>query len=502
LTPTTLQRASAFFLLFFLPLAYAPITIELRPQKALVAALALPLCVLAAPSTAGAISLGLGLLFLAAKPSAPWELFAVFAAPSVFAALSALIRSDRAFVLRLARRAALVESLVALAGAAGLLPLDTSAFRLPYTVLVGTLGNPNHLASFLLLALPLIAEDLSAPRRADRIEAALAAALSALVVLLSRSHLAALVLAGEASLLVPRRNFRLPLAALALAPIALFWDGFVRALEGRFYLLAVHARGLSLRTLLVGFGPGEVGPRFFDWQAEHLAAHPEDVRFWTYPEHPHDDLLALVLSFGFVTTVLAALVARRHLVLDPALSVGTKRAGLLALALLGLGAGLLVSPVSWAMALLVAAFCLRPRALNVGTATKWKPAATGALLAVVWFGMTIAEFVSAYHHREALRAAAEDHDFPRALQHLDAALFFPFERGKLLHLKGRVLLETNRPLEATLALGEATRHLPHPVVWKTLAAAESASGRPDRAAEARRAWLRLQPGNAAATSRP
>jgi len=489
-------RAAALLLLFALPLALSPLTVELGPQKVLVASLGLPLCALAAPSIAGSLSLGLGLLLLFLRPSSPWPTLALAAAPSAFAAFSLLARADRAFLLRLVRLAAISECLVALAGAAGLLPLDTSAFHLPHKVFVGTLGNPNHLASFLLLALPFCAVDLKAERRALRAESGLALALSILVILLSRSHLAALVLACQCLAFALRPRLRLALAACAIVPIVLGSPGFFRALEGRFFLSIVHARGFSLQTLLLGMGPGEVGPRFLDWQAEHLAAHPEALRFWTYPEHPHNDLFFLLLSFGIVLLAAGGFVARRCLKIFPLLPPGPIRAAWLAIALIALGSGVLVSPVTWAMALLVAAFSFASRT-SEPQANK-TIAKTNALLACAWLVLSMIEVFSAYHHREALRAAAEKRDLGLALKHVEEAIAWSPKDPKLLHLKGRVLLEAGRPAEALRVLLNTAKMLPHPVVWKALVAAANAANEPEIAKTAARSWLTYRPQDAAA----
>ncbi len=493
------RRAAAVVLLLLLPLATSPFTVDLRPQKLLVFALALPLCAWGAPSRIATVSLALGLVALLAWPSAPWEILAVAAAPTVFALLSVKLTEDRAFVFRAARRAVLATSALALAGAFCLVPFETGAFRLPHPVLVGTFGNPNPLAAFLLLALPLCAADhVSSARRADRIETTLAMLLGATTILFCRSHLAALVLAAEVLLLVPRAALAAPLVALALAPIALASEGFVRALEGRLYLFVVHTRGFSFRTLLLGVGPDAIAPRFLDWQAEHLAAHPEALRFWTFPEHPHDDVVALLLAFGLVPVTLAVLLARRRLVPGKTLPRAPHRAAWTACVLLALGAGLTASPATWTPALLVLACSFRPR---VSKPASWWLARAGLSASLAWTLVAFAAALSAYHHREALHAATTSKDTRAALHHTRAALVFPFDRGRLLHLEGRLLLETNRPREAADKLREASRLLPHPIVWKALVAAEIAAGRPDVAASETRAWLRSHPGDPEAKAR-
>lgn len=483
-------RIVGLVLLVLLPLAWTPLTIDLRPQKSLVFALALPLAALVAPSRGALASLALGLGWLGVFPDAPWPILAVFAAPTVHAALSSLVRTDRAFVLRLVPRAVIVVCAVALAGAAGLLPLETSRFHLPYPVLVGTLGNPNHLAALLLLALPVCMQALASAEKPARIEATVAFALAALTTLLCRSHLATLVLAAEVLLFAPRLRLGLPLAALALAPIALSSAGFFRALEGRLYLFAVHARGFSFRNLLLGVGPSEIGPRFLDWQADHLAQHPARARLWTFPEHPHDDLVALPLAFGVVAAAAAFVLLKRHLVFTAALENRPRHAALLAVSLLALGAGLMPSPVTWAFTLLLAAFTLKPR--EEAPPPAWVRSAH-VLVASVWLVVMLAETHTAHVLREATRAAAIDHDPARALRMLEHERVVPFDRAHRLHLEGRVLLEAGRPREASLVLREAAQRLPHPTVWKTLCAAERASGRPEEARSAARAWLRVRP---------
>ncbi|MDI1451798.1 hypothetical protein [Polyangium sp. 6x1] len=493
MTRSAARRAAAAVLLVLLPLATSPFTVDLRPQKTLVLALALPLCAWGAPSLVATLVAVLGLLALLVWPSAPWEILAVAAAPTVFGALSELLAEDRAFVFRLARRAVLAASALALAGAIGLLPFETGAFHLPYPVLVGTFGNPNHLAAFLLLVLPLCAADrASATRREDRIEGTVALILGATTILLCRSHLAALALAAEMLLFVPRAALAAPLAGLALVPIALASDGFVRAFEGRLYLLVVHVRGLSARTLLLGVGPDAIAPRFLDWQAEHLAAHPDAARLWTFPEHPHDDLAALVLAFGLLPAALALFLARRRLRLAPALPRRELRAAWIAFALLALGAGLSASPATWIAALVVLACTFRPRA---PAPASFHLARAGFACALAWALVAFAQLLSAYHHREALRAATTSGDTRAALHHTRTALRFPFDRGRLLHLEGRLLLEAGRPRDAADKLHEAARLLPHPIVWKALAAAERAAGRPEAAVAAARAWLRYRPGD-------
>jgi tetratricopeptide (TPR) repeat protein len=484
-------RAAAFVLLLVLPLAYTPLTVDLLPQKALVAAIALPLAAWAAPSIARGALLAAGLVVLALRPDVPWEVLLVAGAPAAWGALRAIVEADLPFVLRLVRRAVIAESAVALAGAAGLLPFDTGAFHLPYAVLVGTLGNPNHLAAFLLLALPLVAVPLPDARPADRIEVAAAASLAVLTLLLTRSHLAALGLVATAALLLPRLWLALPLAALALVAMASAPEGLSRAFEGRVYLLAVHARALlEPGTLALGIGPGAHPSRFLGWQADHLAAHPEDAGFWTFPEHPHTDLVQLPLTWGLPAVALAALVLRRRLAWDPKLPPRPLRAAWAQAALVALGAGIAISPAAWAVLLLLLALSTRPRAPSPSP----RPLDRLALVpALAWVAVAAADAFAAFHHREATRSAAVLHDLRAAEAHIETATGFPSDRGRRLHLRGRILLEEGRAIEAATSLREAARFLPHPIVWKALAAAEASAGRPEAAREAARAWLHHRP---------
>ncbi|UQA58360.1 hypothetical protein [Polyangium aurulentum] len=484
-------RAAALVLLLVLPLAYTKLTVDLSPQKALVAAIALPLCVWAAPSAVAGAGLALGLGVLALRPDVPWEVLLVAGAPGAWGALRALVETELAFVLRLVRRVVIAESVLALAGAAGLLPFETGAFHLPYAVLVGTLGNPNHLAAFLLLLLPLVAVSEPDARRRDHIERALAAGLGVLTLLLTRSHMAVIGIGVLAALLLPRVAFALPLVALALVATASAAGGVWRAFEGRVYLLEVHARALrEPATLALGIGPGAHPARFLGWQAEHLAAHPEDLGFWTFPEHPHADLVQLPLTWGLPATVLALLLLLRRLAWDPMLPPRPRRAALASAALVALGAGGAISPVTWAALLLLAALSFRPRA----PASSSRPRARLALApALAWVAVTAADALAAFHHREATRHAAVLHDLAAAGAHIDAALRFPSDRGRRLHLRGRISIEAGRPAEAAASLAEATRFLPHPIVWKALAVAQASAGRPEAARDAARAWLRYRP---------
>jgi hypothetical protein len=480
-------------LLVALPLAYTSLTVDLLPQKALVAALALPLCALAAP---GAFALALGALGLCALvffPAAPWEIFAVAAAPATGLSLRALVEADRAFVLRLVRRAVLGVTVVALAGAAGLLPISTAAFHLPYPVLVGTLGNPNHLAAFLVLALPVLALPVPEARPGDRIEATLAVGLGVLTLLLTRSHLGALAAAVLAALLVPGPARALPLAAAALAPVVLSLDGLLRALEGRLYMLAVHARALPSVSALVGVGPGALTGRFLAWQAEHLAEHPEHLRFWTFPEHAHADLIQLPLTWGLPAAALAALVARRRLAFDPVLPPRFARAAVAALLLVAAGSGIFISPPSWAMALLLGALLFRPRAVAKPPSPRLR--AAGLALGLGWLAVIALSAHAAFAHRQAIEAATVRQDLEAARVHVAHALAFPFDRARLLHLSGRIWLESGHYGEAAADLREAARLLPHPVVFRALATAERAAGQAEAARAAALAWLRVRPGD-------
>jgi len=494
--PRRPAHLAAFVLLVLLPLAWTPLTVDLKPQKALLFGLALPLCAFASRSLFPFALLSLGLLRFVLQPVTTWDVLAIAAAPTVFALLRSLVSDDldRTLLFRLVRRVAIAESLLAIAFAFGLLPFDTSAFHLPYRVFVGTLGNPNHLAAYLLLALPLCAVDLTSARRADHLEALAAVALSSLVVLLSRSHLAALVLAVEAFFLAPPKLPRLARATLALLPIiplVLHRDGFVRALEGRVYLHAVYGRGFSA---VRGLDAGDLAARFLDWQAEHLLVRPEDARLWTYPEHPHDDLFTVLLVCGLLAGGCLILVALTRLTLENKLLPRAHRsAALLAALLLSLGGSLLASPVSLVMGLVVAALCLRPR--EPPKEHRWVPF-TSALVASAWLLATSLEFVSASHHREALHAAM-NRDLPRASRHVDAALVFPFEPGKLLHLKGRLLLEGARPRDATEALRAAAKRLPHPAVWKALVAADLTIGDQKAAKADETSWRFFRPNDPA-----
>jgi hypothetical protein len=347
---------------------------------------------------------------------------------------------------------------------------STSAFSLPYRALTGPLGNPNHLASFLLLSVALGL--VLSPKNAEHVPKWAAwpgLALAALVILWSRSHAGSLGLALVGGAWLLGRSTKGNAAIGLCAGVALLvsrWDSFSSALAGRWYLARVHWEGFSWEVALRGIGPGAQSGAFLHWQAAFLEKHPGEVGRWSFPEYAHNDLIALVVTWGFLLAVVGfglLFWRTRWRAENPRWALG---AGVAALLLVSLsGTVLYVAPV-WLAAL--ALWSALTEEFSHKVAPGWAPWVV-RLAALGWLALSAGRAVADHFAKEATERAISGQS-TQALALLDEAARLPSAGLRLDALRGRVLVEAGRFAEAIPGLEEASQSLPHPSVFQSLAA--------------------------------
>ncbi len=260
----------------------------------------------------------------------------------------------------------------------GVLPATAGSFGTRHGLLVGTTGNPNENAWYLLLSAILLASLWSARTRVPARKLLLAAVFSLITALIivnrSKAALGALPVAG---LIVVGKKLtgRIRTAALAglvvaslLALVLLArWNG-LGALSGRVYLARISA-GLTIENYGLPAGPGDYARAFPMAQADLLEAQPEMLPFYSEIAHAHFDVLEILYELGLPGLVLIAL----FLVLagrGGRRLAGPTPGGILAASVVGLFLGLtgylLFSPAA-AMVWILAAGLWMARNASAGT---------------------------------------------------------------------------------------------------------------------------------------
>ena len=465
--PSTIAAA---LLLFLLPLWYSPLTQDLDLQKNLV--LSLGLC--AASWYAGpwsALFLALGAFLAVLFPQGAAVILPLFSLPL----LVSFFRQHPPGRWLLGSTS-LVALLAALQGVGlDLFTGSTGAFSLPYRVLTASLGNPNYLALFLLFSVVLFTtqappktSDASVKRSNHQDRRMLVWGLCLLLVVAwSRSFLGwgllTLFLGGVAA----QYRQRLALAfgaGAALLAFGVFREGALRALEGRLYLTRVHLSSISSEVWLRGVGPGQEATSFLHWQAAFLQEHPDQLRFWSFPEYAHNDLLSVSVTWGVPIAILLLWLAYTKNRYRAAPPQHARLLSLVLLSLASLGATLLfVSPV------LVVAAALFAQHTEATDRRTWRFSRALALVAsLALLAVTTLQAVSDWHLTRATKAGMA-HQFETAQQALDAAKALPFQEAQALFLQGRILLEQQRFAEAKDPLLQASKRFPHPEVFRPLA---------------------------------
>ncbi len=370
------DRLAAGLLLAGVPLVYAPLTVELLPQKALVFALALPF-IGRRGSRLAAGALLVGAAIASIRPQTPWEILALAAAPAAWGVLRRTGVQANARTITIA-----AWILCALAGLQ-LLGVDpfggsTRAFDLDYAVLTATLGNPNHLGAWLVLAAPFV----TGPTLAA----------IAVTTALTRSSLAIGALALHLILRAHWRWQRLALAGALACGIAYKAQPLARTAEARVRLAGEFGQLLDARTVITGVGPGSL-------RASYMARHPGTLED---PRHPHNDPLRLVLVWGLPVCAALGLGLLFRLRGPPRWDAWLPAAAL------ALGATVIGDPATWALILAHAARDFAPARPTCATSRFVPPlAAAFIVLCTLW----CAEGVS---QRRVLGAMAAGEPLPAA----------------------------------------------------------------------------------------
>ncbi len=183
-----------------------------------------------------------------------------------------------------------------------------------------TLGNPNFTAAFLASVLPLTWM-LDGSRLKNRVLSGLAVLLILLGILVTGSR--APIAGGAVFVLfglwlfpsVPVRSRILGLISVILFAAFLAFLSAGRPIsetfKGRLFVWRVAVEHISVRTLILGDGPGSFAISYPEWETEWVASAPRDgwsLRFLGYQEHAHNDWLEILVEQGIGGLVLLLLI--------------------------------------------------------------------------------------------------------------------------------------------------------------------------------------------------
>jgi O-antigen ligase len=173
-----------------------------------------------------------------------------------------------------------------------------------------TLGNPNFVAAWLAIVLPLtvfispVAGDASRGWRIFQIAAGLLQ-VAAIIAAGSRAPVLGVVAAGT-WLLFSRGVLKLRWVFSVLAFCGLLlWLSPARSLEttilGRAYIWRIalmHATQIPF----TGHGPGAFSLKYAQWETDHIRKNPEspDAAFWGIQDHAHNDFIEFLVDYGIV----------------------------------------------------------------------------------------------------------------------------------------------------------------------------------------------------------
>lgn len=204
-----------------------------------------------------------------------------------------------------------------------LLSATRASFGTTHGRLVGSIGNPNENAWYLLLATTLLTAVLWSPGtwpqpqrrspldRKSQASLGLLFALVSMVILLNRSRAA--MITAIAALPVAawylgnwrtgRVGWLLAGSATACVLWLLWLFGLPEAAAGRWYLARVSLDMLLAHRGLPA-GPGAYGADFLHAQAQWLEQHPTAIAFYSKIDHAHFDLLELLYELGVPIVVM------------------------------------------------------------------------------------------------------------------------------------------------------------------------------------------------------
>ena len=478
---TYLRIAAVVILALVAPLWLPSFGVEVAAMQAPLVALGAGVLLVDAGWLALAAAAAAGAL-VAWRPDGAWELAALGLAPAAIAGLAHAWRDARG---RTALHATIAASAIVLAGlglaqraGAPLLRASMAAVAGDDSAATATLGNPNHLAGWLVIALPLIVGGPATQRwqRALRLVASVTATAG---VVATGSHLgliALVILVGLALAALRPQPLRTAAVAAAIGAVVLAAIVVVALapaardqLAGRAYLAEVQLADKDITEWLVGAGPGHFDREFLAAQAAWLADHPGDRGRWTNPGFPHDDVVGLLGLLGAPAVLALIAVGRWRLRWQPALPGAAAVATPVMIGLVAVGSTVVWFPALWALAMIGLAAVLAPRAAP-SVATRSRRLAAG-LVAASWVLVLTAAWCADGLRGRALDRATRG-DLDAALVTIRGATALPFGSSRRAYVEGRVLLERGDAAAALAPLRTAAEGLPHPTVLRALALAE------------------------------
>ncbi|MCX5846566.1 MAG: O-antigen ligase family protein [Deltaproteobacteria bacterium] len=181
----------------------------------------------------------------------------------------------------------------------------TPAYGSPRMRVLGTLGNPNFVAAFLVAGIPLTIH--LGKLLKSRALYYLAITLQVAAVFATGSRAAIVALIGALVWIGALGQFarwRLMTAVALTVLLLLPWmpsRSLMNTLEGRFYIWRVTASHLLERPVF-GYGPGAFEPKFIEWETAHWLdglGTSDERKFSGLQAHAHNDYLETIVDSGF-----------------------------------------------------------------------------------------------------------------------------------------------------------------------------------------------------------
>ena len=391
-------------------------------------------------------------------------------------------------------------------------------------LLTGTIGNPNLLASYVAASLPATLwlgwRATGGARLGRRALSTAAACVGVAVVLLTgcRGSAAGLVVGGVVALSLAqsrRRSRVLGLAlaaALGAATVAVWVASSPSAdasLRGRRYLQTISL-SLWSQHPVVGHGIGGFAQRFPAAQAEHLARHAAQRRYWTNARTAHCEPLHLLVELALVGGLLLLALgvsSARTLCWGRSPPDGQRRAVAATLAILAVGSlseGSLHAPPLLTLAAVSLAMLL-PSADHAVQAVQAAPAVS-ATRRSLWIGATLAfacsaacvntgrQYIADHLLGQAQRAASPE----ARVALLRRAVRCAPNPGRERFYLGLALASQSKHREALAAFRRSALDFPNLSTWIAMGNVLLRMGRPVAAAASYRRAATLHPRYAAA----
>lgn len=189
-----------------------------------------------------------------------------------------------------------------------LLGWTVSQYGSPRMRVVGTLGNPNFVASLIVSAMPLVWILGDLLRRQTLFLSLLALEVMAVFATGSRAGILAIIATfcwlGAVGRLAPRT---IVAATVLLLLLSSFMPSraLLSTIEGRLYIWRVTVPHLIERPLL-GWGPGSFQPKYIEWETLYWQGghgSERDREFAQLQAHAHNEYLEMMVDQGLVGTL-------------------------------------------------------------------------------------------------------------------------------------------------------------------------------------------------------